>query len=79
MQEQTLQHMPAEGEKHSVAFSEHGKDTTLQPKCAISVQQSAPALPPDLAELAGMWSALPEQVKAGILATAKALTTGGKV
>ena len=57
----------------SSAFSAHGPDEAARGKRAISVQQnSAPALPADLAEVNAAWSALPDAVKAGIVAMVKA-------
>jgi len=48
----------------------------VQGKCKGIAQPPAPVLPPDLQELAGLWPSLPDAVKAGFIATAKAI--GGK-
>ena len=49
----------------------------VQGKCKEKVAQApAPVLPADLAELAALWPSLPDAVKAGFIATAKAI--GGK-
>jgi len=45
-------------------------------RLAEFIKAPAPVLPSDLAELAALWPSLPDAVKAGFIATAKAI--GGK-
>jgi hypothetical protein len=60
----------------SSAFSAHEPDEAAREERAISVQQLPPSLPSDLAAVNATWAALPEAVKAGIVAMVRAGKAG---
>jgi hypothetical protein len=53
-------------ENQNCALSEHEKDTSLQKKSAIYVQQDS--IPDDLRKVFDAWPSLPDTVKSGIIA-----------
>jgi hypothetical protein len=71
---------PLQAEKSELCTKPHNETLNckdlVQGLCKSVAQAPASVLPSDLAELAALWPSLPDAVKAGFIATAKAI--GGK-
>lgn len=69
----TAKEVKPDAAAQNCALSEQVSSKAAQEKCAISVQRIPADLPADLAEILAAWPSLPDAVRAGFLATVRAI------